>query len=177
VARNLEIKLRCDEPALAEVRQRAIRAGASPFTTLRQVDTYFVVATGRLKLRENEETDGDVTAELIAYRRADESGSRWSDYQRVPLSRSSTVGIKDALAATCGVTAVVAKRREVGLLRRTRIHLDRVEGLGCFVELETVAEESNGDRDLAREHEEIIRLLKLDAMSVVAGSYGDLAGH
>lgn len=175
MARNLEIKVRCGEAALADVRRRAEQAGANSFATLEHVDTYFTVSKGRLKLREIRHDDGAMTAELIAYRRPDESGSRWSDYQRVPLTGDAAAGIKHALSAACGVASVVEKRREVGILNRTRIHLDRVAGIGCFVELETVVGANDGETEVADEHAWIIHVLGLGTMPVVAGSYGDLA--
>lgn len=143
---------------------------------MRQTDSYFRVALGRLKLRTIEGADGATAVELIAYRRPDEPGSRWSDYRRVTLDPASARGVAEALAVVCGVVAVVDKQREVAILGRTRIHLDRVTGLGSFIELETVADPSDDDDDagLLREHEDVIRVLELGDREPVATSYGDL---
>jgi adenylate cyclase class IV len=176
VARNLEIKVHCDEVVLDLVRERVSEQGAV-FQSIRQIDTYFAVTRGRLKLREIDAELEPCTAELIAYQRPDRSGSRWSDYQRIPVPLDTSAGLKRALEAACGVAAVVDKQREVAILRRTRVHLDRVAGMGCFVELETVAGDGDDDGDLAREHAEIVAALGLEALQIVAGSYGDLIGQ
>ena len=176
MARNLEIKVACDAAALDQIRARATAMGAGPFSEMRQTDTYFSVATGRLKLRETETDDLGWRAELIAYRRADDAGSRWSDYQLVPLTAETTNAIKKALSVTCGVTVVVVKRRMAGVWRRTRIHLDTVDGLGCFVELETVVKSVDLDNDVRDEHRRAIEQLRLSEMPVISGSYGDLLG-
>lgn len=171
-ARNLELKVRCREPDLDGVRRRAEAAGIGAFRRLRQVDTYFAVAKGRLKLRQIVAADDASAAELIAYARPDEAGPRWSAYHRVPVAAAEAAPLKAALASTAGILAVVDKTREVAIHRRTRIHLDRVRGLGAFVELETVV--AAGDDGAAAELAETAALLGLDRYEVIAGSYGDL---
>jgi adenylate cyclase class IV len=175
VGRNLEIKVRCGEDEFASVKNRVLAAGAR-VQSMHQIDTYFVVMRGRMKLREIETGEGIHSTELISYQRPDRTGSRWSDYRHIPLSIHIASDLKSALETACGVAAVVDKWREVAILRRTRVHLDRVATLGCFVELETVAREDDDDADLAAEHEELIGLLGLSTLEVVAGSYNDLMG-
>lgn len=183
--RNLEIKARClDEATLDGIAQSAMTAGATPQGMLWQRDTYFVTPYGRLKLREERaEHGGSASAEatteahalLIGYTRPDVAGSRTSDYAISPAP--DPAALRAALAATLGVWVVVEKLRALYLLGATRIHLDRVVGLGAFVELETVfgAESERVDEDaLATEHQRIIALLGLDRLPVIAGSYSDL---
>ena len=94
---------------------------------LRQIDTYFAVPAGCLKLRETP----DLQAELVFYQR-DESGSGCpSDYQVVYTPDAAQV--RDLLCAALGVLAVVRKRRTLLLLDSLRIHLDNVEELGQFI--------------------------------------------
>ena len=176
VARNLELKAACDEDSLEHVHARAMSLGAGTFTDVIQTDTYFLVSSGRLKLREIVPAEGGASAELIAYRRADEPGSRWSDYHLTSLSAESAVAVKQALSITCGVSILVKKRRSIGVWRNTRIHLDVVEGIGSFVELETVVQPGDGDEDVHGEHQHAILMLELTGMPVVSGSYSDLAG-
>jgi predicted adenylyl cyclase CyaB len=83
--------------------------------------------------------------------------------------------LKQALTSTLGVLRVVEKVREFAIWRRTRIHLDDVEGLGLFVELETVADDAM-DATAVLELEEAASMLGLDRLEVVAGSYGDMPG-
>ena len=171
---NLEVKVRCLAEDLADVRERLVAAGAQ-LTALRQVDTYFAVPLGRLKLREIAGPSAtERAAELIGYTRPDLAGARWSAYDRVPIAPDDTPALKRALTATIGPRAVVVKSREVGLLGRTRVHLDRVDGLGCFVELETVVVLGEDDAGVERELAEVVGLLGLDRFPAVAGSYADL---
>lgn len=163
--RNLETKARCRDLALA--RQRAASIGAVEQWTRRQVDTYFHVPNGRLKLRRQE----DGPAELIFYRRPDRPQARWSSYSIVTVVRAAELG--SILAEALGVVVHVDKVRTLLTLGHTRIHLDRVDGLGDFVELETVLAEQ--DEELAKdEHERIAEALGIEACDSVAGSYCDL---
>ena len=130
--RNVELKARDPDPEATLA--RALRAGATDHGVIRQRDTYFAVPQGRLKLRE-EEPGG---ARLISYRRPDAADERVSDYRLVPVPDPD--GLRAALAETCGVRVEVVKRRRLLLWERVRIHLDEVEGLGSFLELEAVAE-------------------------------------
>ena len=127
---NLEIKARC--PDLAAARARAQRVATAHVGVDEQVDTYFRVARGRLKLRESSLAGG----QLIPYLRPDVAGSRRSDYRVVPVA--DPAGVKALLAEILGVHRVVRKRREIFLYENVRIHLDEVEELGSFVELEAV---------------------------------------
>lgn len=175
MARNLELKVRCEEAArFDDIKRRALEAGAEPFTRLEQIDAYFSAPNGRLKLREIEPEMGNASAELIGYRRPDTVASRWSEYERAELPVETAQDIKRALAAACDVWAVVKKRRDVGILGRTRIHLDEVEGLGLFAELETVIGEGDEESVVHAEHVSIVWLLGLESLPVVAGSYSDL---
>jgi adenylate cyclase class IV len=171
--RNLELKVRCSEAELAEVRVRLGAAGTEPIA-LRQLDTYFTAPHGRLKLREIAGPGDERAAELIGYRRADRAGARWSDYDRVPIGPDDAPALIRALSATLGLRTVVAKTRAVALLGRTRVHLDRVDDLGCFVELETVAAPGDDHAGIESELAEIVATLGLGRFEVVAGSYAEL---
>lgn len=176
MARNLEIKVACSESEFERISARAREAGQGMSDRLRQVDTYFTVPAGRLKLREIESRDG-MTAELISYRRPDDLGSQWSDYRRVAIGTDLVEALKGALAVTCAVRAIVRKEREVVIHGRTRIHLDRLPNLGTFVELETVAGPTDSDAEIDAEHRAVIAWLGLDTLSLVAGSYEDLVSE
>jgi adenylate cyclase class IV len=165
---NVEIKARDPDPAAT---LRACRAlGAREEGLLLQRDTYFAVARGRLKLREHLP---DGPAELIFYERPDEQGARRSRYLRVPVEQPARVG--ELLAAALGVARVVAKRRQLFLHGNVRIHVDEVEGLGSFVELESVL--PPGGAETGREAAalaETVAALGLDARPTLPGSYADL---
>lgn len=164
--RNLEIKARVsglDTPLAAA---RAL--GARDEGLRRDVDTYFQVPTGRLKLRE---TDGQPEATLIFYRRPDLASSRYSDYMLAPVTDSAS--LKALLGAALGPVAVVAKRRHLLIYGSTRIHLDRVDGLGSFVELETVLR-GQSESEARAEHDLVAAALGLDRAEIVPWSYVDL---
>lgn len=131
--RNLEFKARLADANAALARARSL--GADLWGDLRQTDTYFAVPQGRLKLRES----AGFQAELIFYARDESSPGRPSDYE---VARSPDAdALRVVLAQALGVLAVVGKRRTLLLLDTTRIHLDNVEGLGGFLEIEAPVKE------------------------------------
>jgi predicted adenylyl cyclase CyaB len=134
---------------------------------MHQIDTYFVVPHGRLKLREIE---GE-RAELIHYYRPDTLVAHPSDYV---IARVSDPGsLKDALSRALGLRVVVEKRRELYLWGHTRIHLDEVTGLGSFLELETVIADQTRE-EAERECREVQAALGIREEDLVSGSYADL---
>jgi homotetrameric cytidine deaminase len=163
--RNVEVKARDADPG-ATLR-RALALGASDEGVLHQRDTYFARARGRLKLREQEPGG----AQLIAYVREDATHARTSAYRIAPASDPEA--LREALDAALGTVVVVDKRRRLLLWEGVRIHLDDVDGLGSFVELEAVAAP---DSNLRGEHELVARLREeLELGEAVAVSYADLA--
>ncbi len=142
--------------------------GAQDHGIQRDVDTYFRTVRGRLKLRVNAEIPGGT---LIAYQRPDQVESRISDYQLIRvLDPEALLG---ALVETLGVLVTVRKSRRLLLLNATRIHLDDVDGLGTFVELETVLSTQTVE-EAEEEHRFLRRLLDLDGTGIVPVSYSDL---
>jgi predicted adenylyl cyclase CyaB len=164
--RNLELKARDPDPARSASTCRALQVRDEGFTDQR--DTYFKVRNGRLKLREE---TGKV-AELIAYERPDDPAWRESRYRIVKVTDAAE--IKAALSAALGIKAEVAKRRHLFELKRLKIHLDEVEGLGSFIEFELAAKPES---DLVPERAKLISLrsaFEISDRDLVAGSYSDL---
>lgn len=161
--RNLELKCRISslDPAVASA--RAI--GASDHGILVQEDTYFHVSHGRLKLR----LHAGGSTELIAYRRPDREGERWSDYRRIDVS--AVPGLKEALSLTLGVACVVQKRRHLFLIPEARIHLDEVDGLGSFIEFEVTNEAESRAREVM---EGLCASFGVRMEQGIGGSYSDL---
>ncbi len=163
-----ELKARCRDlgTVKAKLQGRAVHEA-----TLRQVDTYFVAPTGRLKLREVEGRRG----QLVYYERPDLAAVKAS---RVLLANvEDGPGLRALLTAALGVKATVAKLREIWRWEGVQVHLDTVEGLGTFVEFEEVVEKS---RDLPRAQDHLRRLLGelgIRPEALVAMSYGDLVGR
>ena len=127
---NIELKARCSD--LASARQVALSLGALAQGVETQKDTFFRTTRGRLKLRESS-LHG---AMLIPYQRPDTAAPKQSDYALLPVADPDR--LQGLLADMLGVVTVVSKQREVLLLGNVRIHLDRVEQLGGFIELEAV---------------------------------------
>ena len=163
---NLEIKVKV--ASLAPYRRRLANLdGCRRAAVLRQADHYFHVPRGYLKLRI---VAGGVS-ELIFYERPRRPGARESRYLKWPAP--DPVAALRLLTAALGVETVVRKTREVYLVDGARIHLDRVAGLGTFVEIEVLIERAG--RGSARLMRELRERLRLPATST-AGSYRDLAG-
>ena len=128
--RNVEIKARIGDLSTLFDRAKGI-ADSGPVEIL-QDDTFFACERGRLKLREFHAEAG----ELIFYRRPDSSAPKVSEYLIAKTPEPSK--LREALAQAYGVVGRVRKRRQLFLVKNTRIHLDEVEGLGTFMELEVV---------------------------------------
>lgn len=175
--RNVELKARCADVEALEA--RAVGAGATPTAILHQRDTYFAAAHGRLKLRvERREPwpgwvgEDALTAELIHYHRADEAVARQSTYERLLVDDPDTV--RTTLDQRLGTTVDVLKTRGLLLWRGVRIHLDDVDGLGTFVELEAVVGPA-GDVDACTAGVAELRArLGIDDEHVVAEGYAAL---
>lgn len=163
--RNIELKCRCED--LDEVRQRALGLGAQEAGLLEQTDLLFRAPNGRLKLR----LFGDGTGELIAYQRPDLPGARGSDYEI--HSTTDPASLRRVLEAAFELEGVVRKQRRLLLVRHTRIHLDQVEQLGSFVELETVLREQS-EAEARAELTEIAAALGLNNLPPIPGAYLDL---
>jgi homotetrameric cytidine deaminase len=164
--RNVELKSRDPDPA--RTLELALALGATDEGEIVQRDTYFGASRARVKLREQEPGDD----ELIAYRRPDDDEARVSEYLRVAVPDAGA--LREALDTAYGTTVVVSKRRRLLLWENVRIHLDAVEGLGSYMELEALAP---GDADLDPAREKVQRLrgeLEIDDANLVAGSYSDL---
>jgi adenylate cyclase class IV len=164
--RNIEIKAVIS--SVEAVLPRATALAGQPAELIAQDDTFFKVPQGRLKLREF--VDG--SAELIHYHRPDSGEAKASDYVRVAAPEPAA--LREALARGCGVLGRVQKKRWLLLIGQTRIHLDRVLGLGDFMELEVVLHNSQSDADGAAVAEALMRELGLADAPRLAGAYMDM---
>ena len=166
VPRNVEIKVRVADRAAA--RATAVRLGARPASVEVQIDRYYELVGGsRLKLR----TVPGRPAELIRYRRPESAAVRASDYEVTP--------VRDAEARRCLVPkghplVTVRKRREILLLDNVRIHLDEVDGLGTFLELEAVVDAAHDEVSCRRRMAEITAALGLREAEFLRTSYAEL---
>ena len=166
MGRNIEIKARTGDPA-ALARRVAAAAGGGP-EIIRQEDTFFPCASGRLKLRKF----ADGTGELIAYDREGGTGPTESRYAISPVADADD--LLATLSRALGILGVVRKTRTLYRLGRTRIHLDEVERLGSFLELEVVLAPDERREDGRREADEILRRLGVGREDLLDGAYIDM---
>ena len=166
MARNIEIKARIPS-VQALVPGAVVLATEGPIDIL-QDDTFFHCANGRLKLRAFSPTSG----ELIFYRRPDQQGPKESFYLRSPTTEPDT--LRESLTLAYGQSGRVRKHRTLFLAGRTRIHLDRVEGLGDFLELEVVLQDGEASEVGVREAHEMMAALGVETAQLIEGAYVDL---
>jgi adenylate cyclase len=163
---NIEIKARARN--FDDLRQRAEGLSDTPAQVIPQEDTFFYTTKGRLKLRQLAPDVG----QLVYYERTDASGPKRSDYILAETSEPSA--LKAALTAALGVRGVIRKRRTLYLVGQTRVHLDEVERLGEFVELEVVLRPEQSDaegQDIARD---LMARLGVREEDLVEGAYMDI---
>lgn len=163
---NIEVKARVGD--LERVETIASTLSDKPCEVLHQEDTFFNTPQGRLKLRQF----GDRPGELIYYERPDQGEAKQSHYLIYPTAVPKELG--QLLAAALGQRVVVKKTRHLYLAGQTRIHLDRVEGLGEFVELEVVLQPGQDPEEGYRIAQGLMEQLGIQPDQLVAGAYADL---
>lgn len=166
VARNVEIKARIGDVERLLARARRL-SGAEP-RMLVQEDTFFDCPHGRLKLRVSEDASG----ELIFYDRADVPAPKESAYVVVPVSNPAL--LRRALGGALGIRGVVRKRRALFLIGETRLHVDEVEGLGWFLELEVVLTDGQDSSEGIALAQRLMNDLGVEPSHLVRGAYLDL---
>ena len=166
MARNIEIKARVPNPSQLAAFVQA--ASDSPPQRLRQVDTFFSVPHGRLKLRVISGRD----AELIYYQRDNKPGPKKSSYKRFPVWLPRVV--RRVLSLVLLTRGEVVKERFVYKIGQTRIHLDHVQTLGVFVELEVVLSREQTEQEGIKTAERIMDDLQISESDLVELSYIDL---
>jgi predicted adenylyl cyclase CyaB len=163
---NVEIKARASD--LQELERRAAELADSGPTILEQEDVFFESPEGRLKLRIFPDGGG----ELIYYDRPDRRGPKKSDYSI--FETDDAPGLREVLSRALAIRGSVRKKRRLYLAGQTRIHLDRVDDLGAFIELEVVLEPDQTQSDGTRIAERLMRDLAVDPERLVEGAYIDL---
>ncbi|HSU28815.1 MAG TPA: class IV adenylate cyclase [Chitinophagaceae bacterium] len=124
---NVEIKAACNDPS--KIRKYLMENGAEFRGTDEQTDTYFNTPKGRLKLRE-----GNIENNLIYYERDDLAGPKSSHFNLVKVM--DPTAMKETLTRCLGIKVIIKKKREIYYIRNVKFHLDEIEGLGSFVEIE-----------------------------------------
>ncbi len=163
---NIEIKARTARAK--EIRHYLLNNRADFKGTDIQTDTYFNVAYGRLKLRE-----GNIENNLIFYDRNNQAGPKQSEFTLLAVEQPTL--LKEILLAAIGEKVVVQKIREIYFIGNVKFHIDRIEGLGEFVEIEA----SNKSADLPVEVLQdqctfYMRAFDIQENDLIEHSYSDL---
>ena len=164
--RNVEIKAAVDDLSVVQRVVESI-ADEGPIE-LHQTDTFFSCTNGWLKVREL----SGASAELIYYQRTDEAGPRESVFLIAPVSEPERT--KQILSASNGSLGMVKKRRLLYLIGQTRVHLDQVEGLGQFVELEVVLQGNQSTDEGVAVANGLMEALNIHQGQLIDSAYFDL---
>jgi predicted adenylyl cyclase CyaB len=167
MARNIEIKARAQH--FEQLRERAAQLAPDAPLIFRQQDFFYDVPRGRLKLRQ---FDDGTPSELIFYQRDDRDGPKVSYYSRSPVTNAEAMHTLLAQALT--TRGIVSKERHVYLVGRTRIHLDRVDGLGDFIELEVLLGQDDDEAAGEQEAHDKFARLGVAQNDLVPVAYVDL---
>jgi predicted adenylyl cyclase CyaB len=163
---NIEIKAHVKDPERLANKARAL--SDRPEEVILQEDTFFQVPRGRLKLR----CFPDGRGELIFYERGDQAGPKVSDYTITRTSDSAE--LKSSLERALGVLGQVNKTRRLFMAGQTRIHLDEVERLGSFMELEVVMKPGQAQEEGEAIARDLMNRLEIREEDLVEVAYIDL---
>jgi len=162
-----EIKATYSDPHFLE---SELKANGAEYKGLdHQVDTYFVVPEGRLKLRE-----GSIENTLIYYRRVEANGIKSSEVKYVPLERNQVEGLKGLLKALHEVLVIVDKQRKIFFIDNVKFHIDEVKDLGAFVEIEAIGEQGDDYQVLSDQCNTYMEKFGITSEDCLDVSYSDL---
>ena len=164
----IEFKAHCANHA--PIKAYLEQVGARYIGEDHQIDTYFNVPAGRLKLRE-----GNIERTLIFYQRPDQAGPKLSNVSLYPVQAGTSRLLRKLLEAALGIKVVVDKRRHIYFIDNVKIHLDHVKGLGTFIEVEAI--DQNGTMSLTQLREQCDALLakfEVQDADLITHSYSDM---
>jgi adenylate cyclase, class 2 len=162
---NIEIKARCNNH---DGIRKILQTGNARFCGIdRQIDTYFHVNSGRLKLRE-----GNIENALIHYQRENNDEPKESD---VLLYQNNKDGLlKELLTRALGVLVQVDKQREIYFIDNVKFHLDIVKDLGEFIEIEAIGENPDAKHSLMEQCKFYLNLFGITKKDLIPYSYSDM---
>ena len=163
----IEIKAKCHHPE--KIREILKHSGADFKGTDAQTDTYFNCPNGRLKLRQ-----GLIENNLIFYKRENQSGPKKSDVQLFPVKEQSD-NLKKILTGTMGISKVVVKQREIYFIKNVKFHIDTVETLGTFMEIEAIGKTGEIPVERLRAQcQHYLELFDIHEEDLMTHSYSDM---
>ena len=165
---NIEFKARCDNPE----KIRKILLSKNPVFKGKdhQIDTYFNVEVGRLKLRE-----GNIENALIHYERPNVAKAKQSTVLLHHPELKNTSSLKEILIKTLGVLTIVDKEREIYFIDNVKFHIDQVKKLGDFIEVEAIDANCTLPIKILQDQCDYYRkLFEISNTDLIAESYSDL---
>lgn len=164
---NIEIKARCADASF--IRNYLLQHNADFKGTDHQTDTYFNVNNGRLKLRQ-----GNIENSLIYYNRENKAGPKLSEVTLIKVKEESEL-LKKALTQANGIKVEVKKKREIYFIDNVKFHIDEVEGLGSFVEIEAIdVDGSKGIDFIKKQCDFYVGELQIKEEDLLTMSYSDM---
>lgn len=163
---NVEIKARCNNHD--KIREILLSNGADFKGTDHQIDTYFKVPAGRLKLRE-----GNIENYLIFYERENQEGPKQSKV--ILFDNPSGSSLKEILTKSLDILALVDKKREIYFIENVKFHIDTVKNLGTFMEIEAIDSDGTIGKDKLQEQcQYYLTLFGIDKNDLLSKSYSDM---
>lgn len=161
--KNLEIKIKLEDASHINSIRNSLKQYSR--SVEKQIDVYYKVRKGRLKLRIINDKEGS----LILYKRAEKKGKRISHYI---ISKTKDFRELDfILSRQFEILVKVIKKREIFVSKNVRVHLDKVSGLGNFLEIEIIYSKLLNAK---KQMKELINLLHLDEKKFIKNSYSDM---
>ncbi|MEO8665711.1 MAG: class IV adenylate cyclase [Ignavibacteria bacterium] len=160
--KNLEIKCKLENYNLTKEKLNFLTFSKS---VEKQIDTYYNVSKGRLKLR----VINDKKGFLIFYQRAEETVKRISKYTITRIINFKE--LNEILKTLFGINTIIKKKREIYIQKNIRVHLDTVKDLGSFLEIEVIYNDLNSAK---KQLDKLILLLGLSENDFIKNSYSDL---
>lgn len=166
---HLNIEIKAKSQRIDSIRTYLTDRGADYKGTDHQIDTYFKIPSGRMKLRE-----GKIENSLIFYKRADQAGPKASEVFLYHPGQES-IELKALLENALGVKKIVDKQREIYFIDNVKFHLDQVKGLGTFVEIEAIdADGDIGREKLLEQCQFYMKAFKIAEADLLEKSYADM---
>jgi len=168
MSNHINIEFKAKAKSVEKVRSFLMKNHSRHLGIDHQKDTYFnIQKEGRLKLRE-----GNIENSLIFYRRENIQGAKQSDVNLVKLEANS--GMREALRKSAGIKVVVDKKREIFFIENVKFHLDKVQGLGKFIEVEAIDTGGISKDKLIEQCDHYIEKFEIEKNDFIQVSYSDL---
>lgn len=163
---NIEIKTKCNNQNII---REILKSKQADFKGVdHQIDTYFKINKGRLKLRE-----GNIENNLIFYERENKEGPKQSNVILLKTNKDPT--LKEILLKLFEVLVIVDKNREIYFIDNIKFHVDKVSNLGHFVEIEAIDNDGSiGKEKLLEQCEYYMQLFNIQEKDLISKSYSDM---